>query len=161
MENNDIQAGNLIIDDNWLSLDWFGESEHDRRWTRFEANEIGFLQALNHAVTKMRKAHPLVKHIAVWHGIFGCWGGTSPSGDIAKSHKTRRLRLQENGFESVENLRVVGVDNALRMYDDFYKYAEKAFSGKAFLISSPVFLLRPASPLWRLIPSFSSIISKM
>lgn len=147
MDNNDIQASNLLIDDNWQSLDWFGESEHDRRWTRFEANEIGFPQGLKHAVTKIREAHPHVKHIAVWHGIFGYWGGTSPSGDIAKSYKTRHLKLQENGFESVQNLTAVDADDALRMYDDFYRYAKKIFSCKALLISHPVFLLRPALPL--------------
>ena len=147
MENNDIQASNLIIDDNWQSLDCFGESEHDRRWTRFEANEIGFPQGLKHAVAKIREAHPYIKHIAVWHGIFGYWGGISPFGDIAKSYKTRHLRLQESGFDSVENLTVVDADDALRLYDDFYKYAEKAFSCKSLLISRAVFLLRPASPL--------------
>lgn len=91
MEDNDNQVNNLIIDDNWQSLDWFGESEHDRRWTRFEANEIGFPKGLKHAVTNIREARPHVKHIAVWHGIFGYWGGTSPSGDIAKSYKARHL----------------------------------------------------------------------
>lgn len=147
MENNDIQASNLIIDDNWQSLDWFGESEHGRRWTRFKANEIGFPRGLKQAVKKIREGHPHVKHIAVWHGIFGYWGGISPFGDIAKSYKTRHLRLQESGFESVKNLTVVDADDALRMYDDFYKYAKRAFSCKALLMSRAVFLLRPASPL--------------
>lgn len=147
MENSDIQVNNLIIDDNWQSLDYFGESEHDRRWTRFEANEIGFPKGLKHTVAKIREAHPHVKHITVWHGIFGYWGGTSPSGDIAMSYKTRLLRLQERGFESVGSMTAVDADDAHRMYDDFYKYAKQTFSWKALLISRTVFLLRPASPL--------------
>lgn len=60
-----------------------------------------------------------------------------------------------SGFGSVGNLTMLDADDALQLYDDFYKYAKKVLLYKSLLISRAVFLLRPASPLWRLIPSFA------
>lgn len=126
LEKNDLKITNLIIDDNWQSLDSYGQSAHDRRWTDFEANKAGFPKGLKNTVKKLRDGNPHIQYVAVWHGIFGYWGGTSPSGDIAKRYKTRQVKMQENGFESVNSMTVVDAEDAYQIYEDFYKFLTDA-----------------------------------
>lgn len=121
LENNGLKISNFIIDDNWQSLDSYGNSAHDRRWTDFEAYKTGFPTGLKNTVTKIRDSNPHIQYVSVWHGIFGYWGGTSPSGDLAKRYKTRQVKMQENGFESVNSMTVVDAEDAYRLYEDFYK----------------------------------------
>ena len=41
----------------------------DWAWSEFEANKKGFPKGLKHTATKIRKEHPNIEHIAVWHAI--------------------------------------------------------------------------------------------
>ncbi|MCJ1422608.1 hypothetical protein MMC29_000488 [Sticta canariensis] len=122
LAKNGLKFTNLIIDDNWQSLDSYGYSAHDRRWTDFEANKAGFPEGLKSTLTEIRNANAHIQHVSVWHGISSYWGGTSPSGDIAKRYKTRQVKMQENGFESVTSMTVVDAEDAYRVYEDFYKF---------------------------------------
>lgn len=110
---------NLIIDDNWQSLDNHGQSQFQRGWTDFEANTEGFPNGLKHTAIGIREQHPNIQHIAVWHALLGYWGGVSPTGNIAKTYKTRKVRKAE-GLTGGE-MTVVHEDDVPRMYDDFYK----------------------------------------
>ncbi|KAI4175324.1 MAG: hypothetical protein LQ346_008097 [Caloplaca aetnensis] len=112
------QVTNLIIDDNWQSLDNHGQSQFKRGWTDFEANKEGFPQGLRHTATAIREQHPNIQHIAVWHALLGYWGAISPDGNIAKNYKTRVVRKAE-GLAGGE-MTVVHEDDVPRMYDDFY-----------------------------------------
>ncbi len=71
LKANNIKITNLIIDDNWQSLDYDGESQFKRGMTEFDANEEGFPHGLKDAVTQIRDNHPDIQHIAVWHAIVG------------------------------------------------------------------------------------------
>lgn len=69
LKENKIKITNLIIDDNWQSLETGGENQFQRGWTDFEANKEGFPHGLKHTVVNIREQHPDIEHIAVWHAI--------------------------------------------------------------------------------------------
>ena len=120
LKANDINITNLIIDDNWQSLDDAGDSQFKRGMTEFEANKEGFPNGLRYAVTTIRDNHPEIQHVAVWHALFGYWGGISPVGTIAKNYKTKEVRKQDGVAGGT--MTVVDADDAPRFYDDFYKF---------------------------------------
>ena len=41
----------------------------DWAWSEFEANKKGFPKGMKHTATKIRKEHPNIEHIAVWHAL--------------------------------------------------------------------------------------------
>ena len=147
LEKNNLKVTNLIIDDNWQSLDSYGYSAHDRRWTDFDANQAGFPKGLKNTVATIRNANPHIQHVCVWHGIFGYWGGISPSGDVAKRYKTRQVKMQRDGFKSVTTMTVVDAEDAYRIFEDFYRFLHCAFSFRTPLIGILDFLLMLASTL--------------
>ncbi|KAL8773665.1 MAG: hypothetical protein Q9209_001431 [Squamulea sp. 1 TL-2023] len=111
---------NLIIDDNWQSLDNQGQSQFQRGWADFDANKEGFPNGLKHTALTIRDKHPNIQHIAVWHAILGYWGAISPNGNIAKNYKTREVR-KSKGLAG-GTMTVVDEEDVARMYDDFYKF---------------------------------------
>ncbi|KAG9641373.1 glycoside hydrolase family 36 protein, partial [Aureobasidium melanogenum] len=119
LKKENIIIENLIIDDNWQSLSE-GQTQMDRAWTDFDANKEGFPQGLKYAVTDIRKNHPNINHIAVWHAILGYWGGVAKDGNIAKEYKTTTIQ-KEPGVAEGEML-VVDASDAQRMYNDFYSF---------------------------------------
>ena len=74
LKENKIKITNLIIDDNWQSLDHGGVNQFQRGWTDFEANKEGFPHGLKHTVVSIREQHPDIQHIAVWHAIVSRFG---------------------------------------------------------------------------------------
>ncbi|KAL8638967.1 MAG: hypothetical protein Q9226_008938, partial [Calogaya cf. arnoldii] len=118
LKEKGIQITNLIIDDNWQSLDNHGQSQFQRGWTDFEANKEGFPHGLKHTATTIRSKHPNIQHIAVWHALLGYWGAISPTGNIAKTYKTRKVRKSKGLVEGT--MTVVDEEDVSRMYDDFY-----------------------------------------
>ncbi|KAI4129264.1 MAG: hypothetical protein LQ338_002316 [Usnochroma carphineum] len=120
LKSKGIEVTNLIIDDNWQSLDHHGQSQFQRGWTDFDANRRGFPKGLKHTVFTLRDQHPNIQHVAVWHALLGYWGGVSPDGNIAKTYKTRKVRKAE-GLTGGE-ITVVHEDDVPRMYDDFYRF---------------------------------------
>jgi hypothetical protein len=69
LEKNNINISNLIIDDNWQSLNHEGGDQFENAWVEFEATKIGFPRGLRAAVTDIRSKHKNIKHIAVWHAL--------------------------------------------------------------------------------------------
>lgn len=120
LKTNKIKITNLIIDDNWQSLDNRGDSQFRRGMTDFEANKEGFPHGLKYTATFIRDNHPNIKHIAVWHAILGYWGGISPNGSISQNYKTKVVRKQKGVGD--DTFTVVDADDAPRFYDDFYKF---------------------------------------
>ncbi|KAL8802304.1 MAG: hypothetical protein Q9200_006626 [Gallowayella weberi] len=120
-ENGIQKVTNLIIDDNWQSLDNEGQSQFQRGWTDFEANKEGFPNGLKHTALKIRDKHPNIQHIAVWHALLGYWGGVSPTGNIAKNYKTRKVQKSKSSLAG-GTMTVVDEEDVPRMYDDFYKF---------------------------------------
>lgn len=119
LKKENINVVNLIIDDNWQSLS-SGDSQFQRAWTDFEANKDGFPNGMKATVTEIRKRHPNVNHIAVWHAILGYWGGVSPDGLIGKSYKT--VEVEKEAGVAAGKFTVVAAEDAKRMYEDFYSF---------------------------------------
>jgi len=69
LEKNNINISNLIIDDNWQSLNHEGGDQFENAWVEFEATKVGFPRGLKAAVTDIRSKHKNIKHIAVWHAL--------------------------------------------------------------------------------------------
>ncbi|CEJ55486.1 hypothetical protein PMG11_01739 [Penicillium brasilianum] len=124
-----IHVVNLIIDDNWQSLDNEGESQFKRRWKQFEANPKAFPRGLKQTVENIRRSHPNIGHIAVWHALLGYWGGICPDGDIAQRYKTKEVKIRDPaaGGPIAHNIKdgkilAIDPDDVQRFYDDFYSY---------------------------------------
>lgn len=127
LAQNHIHVSTLIIDDNWQSLDGTqGETnQFHRGWKDFEANPLGFPQGLKPFVEKVRKAHPKLRDIAVWHALMGYWGCVSPEGSIAQTYKTLEVTFSEGTPMAGKKL-VVHPDDIHRMYEDFYRFLSNA-----------------------------------
>ena len=103
----------------------------------FEANQEGFPEGLRHCISEIRKKHPNIQHIGVWHALvsmpyftlsgfmltvkkLGYWGGISPTGKLAQEYKTRQVRKRDSHFGGI--MTVIDVDDVHRFYADFYRY---------------------------------------
>ena len=122
LDKDNIRISTLIIDDNWQSLDNEGAYQGDRGWADFEANSKGFPRGLGKTVTDIRDKHPSIKHVAVWHAMLGYWGGVSPTGNIAKTYKTKTVRKEDLDRVAPGIMTVVAEEDVQRMYDNFYAF---------------------------------------
>ncbi|KAH8703291.1 putative raffinose synthase protein Sip1 [Talaromyces proteolyticus] len=120
LKANGIKVSNLIIDDNWQSIDNQGETQWRRGWMNFEASTEGFPSGLRHAATRIRKEHPDIEHIGVWHALMGYWGGISPEGELAKKYKTKEVRT--NDPVAGGTMLAIDPDDINRFYGDFYEF---------------------------------------
>lgn len=129
LRSHGIKIVNLIIDDNWQTLDNDGESQFKRGWKKFEGNPNAFPQGLKQTVDAIRKSQPNVEHIAVWHALFGYWGGISPDGDLVERFKTKEVKLKDpsaagpiaHAFEK-GSLLAIDPEDIRGFYDEFYSY---------------------------------------
>ncbi|KAJ5734425.1 Aldolase-type TIM barrel [Penicillium malachiteum] len=129
LKSHGINIVNLIIDDNWQSLDNEGESQFKRRWQRFEANTKAFPRGLKHTVTTIRQSHRSIQHIAVWHALLGYWGGICPDSEITEHYKTKEVKVKDPAAggpiaHDIADGKILAIDpeDIQRFYDDFYKY---------------------------------------
>ncbi len=118
LAKNNIKISNLIIDDNWQSLD-DTQNQYHRGWFDFEANKAGFPNGLKHTVSRVREEHSDIKHVAVWHALFGYWGGISPKGNIPKRYKT--VEVRKKNVRGGGTMTVVDEEDVQRYFDDFYR----------------------------------------
>lgn len=124
LSDHGIVISNLIIDDNWQSLDTEGHSDPFMfSWRDFEAAKANFPHGLGHTIQRIRESYRSVRYISVWHGIFGYWGGISPAGHIAQCYATTRVRRQSIEPYMVGGaITVVSPSEVHQMYDDFYRF---------------------------------------
>jgi hypothetical protein len=71
-------------------------------------------------VSDIREKYPHIRHIAVWHAIFGYWGGIAPEGPLAKDYKTQVVQLKDG--VSGGKITVVAEEDVDRFYKDFYTF---------------------------------------
>ena len=90
----------------------------------FEAHKKGFPRGLKATVSDIRSKYKHIKHIAVWHALFGYWGGIAPEGRIAKEYKTKAVQLKEG--VSGGQVMVVTEEDVDRLYRDFYQFLSAA-----------------------------------
>lgn len=117
LEKNDINITNLIIDDNWQSLDNAGQDQTSRGMTRFEANEEGFPNGLRATASEIRRRHLSIQHIAVWHAMLGYWGAISPTGQLAQDYGTVQAKKPGGSYWTC-----IDPDDVNRFYNDFYQF---------------------------------------
>lgn len=115
LESHGIKITNLIIDDNWQSLDNAGQDQFNRGMTEFEANKEGFPNGLQVTASEIRRRHLSIQHIAVWHAMLGYWGAISPTGKIAEDYKTVQAKKPGGGHWTC-----IDPDDVNRFYNDFY-----------------------------------------
>ncbi|OAA44532.1 raffinose synthase Sip1 [Beauveria brongniartii RCEF 3172] len=118
LEESGISISNLIIDDNWQSIDASDQGATQAGLLEFEANRAGFPSGLKSTVSKIRRTHRTIEHIFVWHALLGYWGGISPRGAIARSYKTTRVRREDTGTDMI----VIANEDISKFYDDFYAF---------------------------------------
>lgn len=116
LRKSNITISNLIIDDNWQSIDT--SDENSPSWLEFEANPAGFPKGLKNAVSQIKLKNGNIQHIFVWHALLGYWGGISPRGKIAQTYKTRQVPVVAEGAM----MTVVDYDDISKYFDDFYSF---------------------------------------
>ncbi|KAF2132220.1 glycoside hydrolase family 36 protein [Dothidotthia symphoricarpi CBS 119687] len=124
LSKHEINISNLIIDDNWQSLNHEGGDQFNNAWMEFEATKIGFPRGLEATVSDIRSKYKHVRHIAVWHALFGYWGGIAPEGKIAQEYKT--TVVQKKKGVSGGKTTVVAEEDVGRFYKDFYQFLSSA-----------------------------------
>ncbi|KAJ6082468.1 hypothetical protein N7499_007342 [Penicillium canescens] len=131
LKSSGIQIANLIIDDGWQANDNEGHSQFKRGLQQFEAHSKGFPKGLKNTVESIRDTNPNIEHIAVWHALFGYWGGISPDGDLAKRYKMKQVKIKDpapNGpiaqILPEGNIFAIDPDDIQIFYNDFYNYLD-------------------------------------
>ncbi|KAI9743585.1 MAG: hypothetical protein M1818_002900 [Claussenomyces sp. TS43310] len=122
---HNINITNLIIDDNWQALDYRGHGQFQHGWSQFDADPKTFPSGLKEVVSKIRSKHTNIQHIAVWHALWGYWGGLDPTGTLAKTYKTvetARVDDQRRNLPLGGKVTVVAKEDVPRFYDDFYAF---------------------------------------
>ncbi|KFX96760.1 hypothetical protein V490_03157 [Pseudogymnoascus sp. VKM F-3557] len=124
---NNINISNLIIDDNWQSVETPAGSENQfqQTWLEFEANPAGFPDGLKHTITNIRSRHPNIQHIAVWHSLIGYWAGISPNGKIARDYKTVVVEREDSlpaNLPMDGKMTLVAASDVGNFYNDFYDF---------------------------------------
>ncbi|KAL1897225.1 hypothetical protein Cpir12675_002407 [Ceratocystis pirilliformis] len=119
LAENKIDVSSLIIDDNWQSINSKGDDQSKFSMTRFEALASAFPGGLKQTIAAIKSKHPNIKHVAVWHTLFGYWGGVSPNSEISERYQVvEASRRNDMGGP----MHVVSANDVARFYCDFYSF---------------------------------------
>lgn len=125
LAKHQIKITSLIIDDNWQNIDYQGEGQFQHGWNDFDAEPKTFPHGLKHTVQAIRKNHPHIQHVAVWHALLGYWAGLSPDGGLAKKYKTEQVVREDSNRRQLPlggKMTVVAKEDVQKFYDDFYTF---------------------------------------
>ncbi|KAK5992802.1 putative galactinol--sucrose galactosyltransferase 6-like protein [Cladobotryum mycophilum] len=149
LKRNGINITNLIIDDNWQTIDYKGDSQFQHGWIDFEAEPSAFPKGLRATVSKIRHEYPAIRNVIVWHAMLGYWGGISPHGKIAKSYKTTQVTRKESENQHMplgDKITVIDKADVFKFYDEFYRFLAKAgIDGVKADVQSMLDMLQDAS----------------
>lgn len=147
ISNHDIHISSLLIDDNWQTL---GPTLTDPNMNDpffcgmadFPANSSGFPSGLSGLIRNLRRDHPELKYVGVWHALFGYWAGISPGSPLTRRYKTRPVQIRLMG-EILAKILIIDPSDIHAFYDDFYSYLKSEgidFVSKCLLgaILSPI-----------------------
>ncbi|KAL2891472.1 putative galactinol--sucrose galactosyltransferase 1 [Ceratocystis lukuohia] len=119
LAENKINVSSLIIDDNWQSISSKGDDQSKSSMTRFEALASAFPDGLKETIAAIKSKHPNIKHVAVWHTLFGYWGGVSPDSEISERYQVvEASRRNDMGGP----MHVISANDVARFYCDFYSF---------------------------------------
>lgn len=125
LAENKINITNLIIDDNWQSIDYRGNGQFQYGWVQFEAEPKAFPNGLKHTISRIRDKHRNIQHVAVWHALLGYWGGISSDGKLAKTYKTVEVVREDAMRRNLPlggKMTVIAAEDVPKFYDDFYRF---------------------------------------
>lgn len=123
LEDHGVSISTLLIDDNWQTL---APTELDfgnpfwRGFADFKPTE-GFPNGLDGMIRRVKKEHPLISDIGVWHALFGYWGGLAKEGWIVDNYETFDVdgKLYYAVPTKIKSITAKDLD---KFYDDFYTY---------------------------------------
>lgn len=110
------------MDDGWQSIDDRSSNQFDRGWVEFEADANRFPLGLHNTIANLRKKHPHIEHVAVWHALLGYWGGIAPDGKLASAYKTVELSRNCTEPSLGGTMAVIDEGDIERFYRDFYAF---------------------------------------
>ena len=89
-KNNDVQIGNMVVDDGWLGI------SEDRKLEQFGPNSLKFPNGFKPFIDKI-KEEKLAYNVGVWHTLNGFWKGIKSGSelDIKYQDKTYTYKDQE------------------------------------------------------------------
>ena len=126
LSKNNINISTLLIDDNWqtlgpmsLSTDINTCDPFHRGFASIPANS-SFPGGLKALVASVRKQHPHIAHVGVWHALFGYWGGIAPNSPLAHTYKTHEVSTNVMGTPAT--ILIIHPQSIHQFYDDFYAY---------------------------------------
>lgn len=115
LADHNINITNFIIDDGWQTVS--SDPAQDRRgWSDFEADPVKFPRGLKDTITRLRSTLPSIQHVAVWHALWGYWGGFDPNGKLTKKYNNIDIPTDQH------NMTVITKEDIGRLYDDFYRF---------------------------------------
>lgn len=114
LDSSGIHVGYAIIDDGWQRV-----NQHTKQLQSFEANEK-FPHGLKSLIQEVKEKYFYLKHIGVWHTIWGYWNGIDPNSGSFESYQFERINQGERGDD--ESFYIVTAKFVKSFYDDFYKY---------------------------------------
>ncbi|CAO3618433.1 unnamed protein product [Cunninghamella blakesleeana] len=120
LEKDDIPIRYLILDDGW-------QSEEDGYLLDFDTNQDKFLGGLKQTIHRLKRSHPSLLNIGVWHTLWGYWKGMDPNkySHLYQGIKSFKTQKEEDGQQQSIHL----VNNIQKFYDDFYRFLKKSGVG--------------------------------
>ncbi|KAI8969309.1 raffinose synthase or seed imbibition protein Sip1-domain-containing protein, partial [Mycotypha africana] len=113
-EQQQIPIQYLLIDDGWQSTSPSGQM------LSFDTFHCRFGDTLQNAITNLKRNHPLIQHIGVWHTLAGYWYGMDESFAKNSGYSWTFSTHQQDS-------RSVGlVTDPHQFYEDFYKFLKSA-----------------------------------
>ena len=99
LASHGIHVSNLIIDDNWQTVEKPEThiSLFHGTWKEFEANGDCFPHGLKAAVSQIRLKYPQIKDVAVWHATTGLLGRNMPNRIFGKIIQNNGINCSADG----------------------------------------------------------------
>ncbi|OAD09130.1 glycoside hydrolase family 36 protein [Mucor lusitanicus CBS 277.49] len=105
LREHNIPVAYLMLDDGWQSI------TEKRQLAGFEACTRKFPDGLSKTLSQLKSEYAFLKHIGVWHALWGYWDGVDQSFAADNQYKW-----------SLDNHQVGIIDDPKAFYDDFYTF---------------------------------------
>lgn len=158
---SNINIATLLIDDNWQTLgpvpDLGFNDSFNRGFSDLTANPLVAPDGLASLITKIKRSHPHITNVGLWHALLGYWAGISPAGKIAQDYATTSVSSYLIGNVPATITSVASSDLE-RFYTDFYTYLSQ--SGISFIktdVQHMLSMFRSRSDRLDLINAYQSV----
>src|SRR5690606_26755957 len=90
----------LILDDGWLDI-----CPQTQKLCNFTADPHKFPNGLRHTIQLIKHHFPWIRHVGVWHTIWGYWNGVT--GELAKKFPCVEVKKKDGGKVNIVHVGVV------------------------------------------------------